>query len=56
MTEHEVLGRKAHDTRLVAFMQAHHLLSIVTFNVADFARYSDISVRTPQQVLASAEG
>lgn len=52
VTEHDVRGRKAHDTRLVAFMQAHDLKDILTLNIADFARYPGINSLTPVQVLA----
>jgi predicted nucleic acid-binding protein len=35
-------GLPAHDTRLVAFMQAHQINQLFTLNPADFNRYSDI--------------
>lgn len=35
-------GLPAHDTRLVAFMQAHQINRLYTLNPADFNRYSDI--------------
>jgi predicted nucleic acid-binding protein len=46
----DVRGRKAHDARLVAAMQRHGLTHILTFNDADFARYSGITVLTPRSV------
>lgn len=55
VAEHEVRGRKAHDARLVAFMGAHRLSSILTLNVADFARYPDIESIRPEQILRSVE-
>src|SRR6266516_1154603 len=36
---HSVSGVQVHDARLVAFMQAHGITHILTFNGADFARY-----------------
>ena len=35
-------GSPAHDTRLVAFMQAHQINQLYTLNPADFNRYGDI--------------
>ena len=36
---HQVLGTQVYDARLVAVMLVHGIDSILTFNVADFARY-----------------
>ena len=36
---YSVLGRQAHDARLAAFMCAHHLTHLLTFNGADFRRF-----------------
>ena len=49
--EHNVLGRQAHDARLVALMLAHGLAHIVTLNPGDFARYREITPMTPAEVL-----
>lgn len=35
-----VSGVKVHDARLVAFMRVYMITHILTFNTADFARYS----------------
>ncbi|WP_162176619.1 type II toxin-antitoxin system VapC family toxin [Deinococcus frigens] len=43
---HRVSGKKAHDARLAAVMQAHGLDSLLTFNETDFKRFG-ISVITP---------
>src|SRR5260221_7151712 len=51
--QHSVQGKQAHDARLVAAMQRHGLTHILTFNVGDFSRYSEITVIDPQQVAAS---
>jgi predicted nucleic acid-binding protein len=44
---HQVLGRNAHDARLVAAMTVHGLTHLLTFNTADFARFSGITVLDP---------
>lgn len=38
----QVSGKQVHDARLVAAMRVHGIRRILTFNVADFARYSDL--------------
>jgi predicted nucleic acid-binding protein len=37
---HQVAGLQAYDARLVAVMQVHRIGAILTFNIADFQRYS----------------
>lgn len=37
--QHNVLGSKIHDTRLVAAMNVHGVATILTFNTGDFVRY-----------------
>ncbi len=37
---YNVIGKQAHDARLVAVMKAHGVARIVTFNTADFSRYA----------------
>lgn len=46
-----VLGKPAHDARLVALMQAHGISNILTLNVNDFTRYQEITPITPAEVL-----
>ena len=49
--ESDSKGKAAHDTRLVAAMHRHGLTELLTFNEADFKRYSRmITIRTPQAV------
>jgi predicted nucleic acid-binding protein len=50
---YSVLGKKVHDARLVAAMCVHGIQDIVTFNTADFDRYSEIRVYSPQRLIAS---
>ncbi len=47
---HDCKGKVAHDTRLVAAMQLHGIDRILTFNVADFAGFSAITVVEPASV------
>ena len=44
---HKCQGKTAHDARLVAAMRIHGLTGILTFNVADFRRYADITIIDP---------
>lgn len=52
VTTYGVTGKNAHDARLVAAMKRHGLTQILTFNVADFRRYSDINVLSPADVVS----
>lgn len=56
VTAHSVLGKNAHDARLVAAMLVHGVTHLLTFNDADFRRFPGITVLTPAAVLASAPG
>jgi predicted nucleic acid-binding protein len=47
---HRVQGKTAHDTRLVAAMLQHGVSHLLTFNVGDFERYSEIEVLSPEKV------
>lgn len=47
---HQVSGKQAHDTRLVAAMNAHKLTHILTFNTDDFKRFSGITAVNPTSV------
>lgn len=47
VVEYAVIGMKVHDTRLVASMKVHGISQIVTFNDADFKRFTGIDVRVP---------
>ena len=42
-----VRGVNVHDARLVAAMLVHGLTHILTFNISDFARYSEITAVHP---------
>jgi predicted nucleic acid-binding protein len=47
VTKYQVLGKKAHDARLVAAMLRHRVTHLLTFNGRDFAQYGEISVIVP---------
>lgn len=47
VVQHDVKGKNSHDARLVAAMAAHGVTRILTFNLADFARYPGITVLDP---------
>ena len=45
-----VLGKQTHDAHLVAAMLVHGVTNLLTFNDADFKRYSEITVVNPQTI------
>ena len=50
---HQVHGRAAHDTRIVAAMNVHRVSRLLTFNTDDFKRYAPgIEVIHPKDVVA----
>jgi predicted nucleic acid-binding protein len=49
-----VTGKNAHDARLVAAMTVHGVGRILTFNDADFRRFTGITVITPDEVLQAS--
>ena len=50
VTEFRVTGAKVHEARLAALMQAHGTGRMLTFNVADFARYPDVEAIHPDNL------
>jgi predicted nucleic acid-binding protein len=48
--QHQVMGKPAHDARLVAAMRVHGLTAILTFDQTGFGRYPGIEVVHPAQV------
>jgi predicted nucleic acid-binding protein len=48
--QYEVIGKPAHDARLVAAMQVHGISSILTFDKSGFSRYARIDVVHPADV------
>jgi predicted nucleic acid-binding protein len=53
VVKHAVSGVQVHDARIVAAMKAHGITHLVTFNHADFKRYTGITVMTPQEVISA---
>lgn len=51
VARHDVKGKPAHDTHLVAAMTIHGIQTILSFNRRDFARYPGINVLTPEEVI-----
>lgn len=52
VTTYDVKGKQVHDARLVAAMQTHDVVNLLTLNVRDFERYSDIKPVHPNAVEA----
>jgi predicted nucleic acid-binding protein len=50
---HAVIGKTAHDARLVAAMSVHGLSHILTFNDGDFSRYAGIVAISPNSLVVS---
>ena len=50
VSRHKVQGVKIHDARLVAIMEVYAVASILTFNDADFKRYSEITAIPPSSI------
>lgn len=51
---YDVRGKRVHDARLVAVMEAHQITHILTFNVVDFIRYPTITAVNPASVVATS--
>ncbi len=47
---HSVAGVQVHDARLAATMHVHKVRHILTLNVADFSRFSDITAVHPSTI------
>lgn len=54
VTAHGVMGKNAHDARLVAAMKQHGIQNLMTYNIRDFQRYAGIHLHTPQDILKRA--
>ena len=50
MAVHEVSGKPAYDARLVAAMQVHGLIEILTFDKTGFTRYPGLRAIDPREV------
>jgi predicted nucleic acid-binding protein len=52
VSKYRVQGVKVYDARLVATMDVYAIESVLTFNAADFKRYTSITALAPFSVLA----
>jgi predicted nucleic acid-binding protein len=50
VAQHKVMGKQAHDTRIVAAMNVHGIMNLLTFNTGDFKRFTHISVFHPVDI------
>jgi predicted nucleic acid-binding protein len=50
IVRYSVLGVQVHDARLAASMIVHGVLSILTFNVADFSRFTGLTALHPSNI------
>ena len=51
VTKHTIIGKNAHDARLVAAMVNHGITHLLTFNDRDFTRFSDMNVIKPDEAV-----
>ena len=51
---HAVVGKNAHDTHLVAAMVVHGITHLLTFNKQDFQRFTNITVLSQADVVATS--
>lgn len=49
---HGVVGKLAHDARLIAAMVRHGITHLLTFNEQDFARFREVTVISPAAAVA----
>ena len=54
VTAHQVVGKHAHDARIVAAMTVHGITHLLTFNKQDFSRYSGITSLDPVAIAPPA--
>jgi predicted nucleic acid-binding protein len=52
VVQHRVMGKQAHDARLVAIMHDNGVTHILTFNVNNFRAY-DVTVVSPDEVVGT---
>lgn len=50
VVDYRVSGVKVHDARIVASMYVHGVTYIITFNIDDFTRYSEITAVHPTAI------
>lgn len=52
VVQFNVIGKQAHDARLIALMNAHGITRLLTLNAAHFARYHHIECVLPVDVIS----
>ena len=55
LVTYRISGVQVHDARLVAVMQVHGVDRILTFNVKDFARFSEVEAVHPQTLASKRQ-
>jgi predicted nucleic acid-binding protein len=50
VVDYSVSGVQVYDARIVATMKTHGIKNLLTFNVDDFKRYTEITVHHPQNL------
>lgn len=50
IVKYQVMGKKVHDARLVAAMITHQITHLLTFNIDDFKRFSEIVLVDPRNI------
>ena len=53
VSSHSTSGKASHDARLVAAMNVHGIDHVLTFNIDDFKRYTEIKVLNPGEAQAT---
>jgi predicted nucleic acid-binding protein len=54
VSSHGVRGKQAHDARIAAAMQRHSVTHLLTFNTADFARFSFVTAVSPVSIMSGS--
>lgn len=50
VAQYQAMGKQVHDARLVAVMKTYQISFLLTFNVADFKRFTEITVIDPSSI------
>jgi predicted nucleic acid-binding protein len=50
VSTHLIKGKRTHDIRLLAVMQAYQITHLLTFNVADFSGFPNFTILHPNSI------
>lgn len=50
ISKYKIIGKPSHDARLVAAMTVHNMTHLLTFNINDFKRFSEIIAIDPRDI------